>query len=133
MNQLTKTGSANGPGSRLAQLCCQSGAYVVIGDIDRDAGEKLCNKCCEVWPTIPEPGVPVPPRAIFCPVDVTDYQSVLGLFDGAFERYKRIDHVINAVVATSNIYDVGDSFDHALTLHTVREVRPRIPVASTMH
>ena len=64
----------------------------------------------------------MPPRAVFHHADVTDYQSVVNLFDKAFETFKRIDHVVAAVVATASIFDHGDSFDHALTLRTVREV-----------
>ncbi|RJE21039.1 3-hydroxyacyl-CoA dehydrogenase [Aspergillus sclerotialis] len=113
------TGGANGAGANLAQLCCQSGAFVCIGDVDRANGEALAQKCREVWPAANEPGVP--PRAVFHHADVTDYQSVVNLFDKAFETFKRIDHVVAAVVATASIFDHGDSFDHALTLRTVRE------------
>ncbi|RMJ26474.1 3-hydroxyacyl-CoA dehydrogenase [Aspergillus sp. HF37] len=112
-------GGANGFGASLAKLCCQSGAFVCIGDLDRANGESLAQKCCDTWPSLDEPGVP--PRAVFHPVDVTEYQSVLALFDRAFETFKRIDHVVATVVATTNIFEVGDSFDHSLTLRTVRE------------
>lgn len=115
------TGGANGAGASLAKLCCQSGGYVCIGDMDRANGEQLVKMCRENWPSLDEPGVSRPPRAIFHPTDVTDYQSVLGLFDKAFDTFKRIDHVAATVVATTNIFQLDDSFDHSLTLRSVRE------------
>lgn len=68
---------------------------------------------------------------MFHHADVTDYQSVVNLFDKAFETFKRIDHVVAAVVATASIFDHGDSFDHALTLRTVREVSTLLYLAYT--
>jgi len=62
-----------------------------------------------------EPG---PPRAIFQTTDVTQYQSVLALFDLAFNTYKRIDHVVSA----AGIVEIGNWFDFGLTLQSVREV-----------
>lgn len=51
-------------------------------------------------------------------MDVTNYQSVLALFDLAFNTYKRIDHVVSA----AGIAEIGNWFDFGLTLQTVRQV-----------
>lgn len=49
---------------------------------------------------------------------MTNYQSVLALFDLAFNTYRRIDHVVSA----AGIAEIGNWFDFGLTLQTVREV-----------
>ena len=64
----------------------------------------------------PEEGQP--PRVVFQSTDVTNYQSVLALFDLAFKTYKRIDHVVSA----AGIVEIGNWFDFGLTLQTVRQV-----------
>lgn len=60
----------------------------------------------------------MPPRAIFQTTDVTNYPSVLALFDLAFKTYKRIDHVVSA----AGIVEIGNWFDFGLTLEDVRQV-----------
>lgn len=59
-----------------------------------------------------------PARVLFQSTDVTNYQSVLALFDLAFNTYKRIDHVVSA----AGIAEIGNWFDFGLTLQTVRQV-----------
>ncbi|KAF9890128.1 hypothetical protein FE257_006289 [Aspergillus nanangensis] len=112
-------GGSNGIGASLVELCCQSGAYVCIGDIDTAHGEALTRKCLEQWPAIGDPAQPPkPPRATFQAVDVTDYQAVVDLFDRAFKTYKRIDHV---VVTAGNMEAGENLFDQNLSLQTVRQ------------
>ncbi|KAE8393442.1 hypothetical protein BDV23DRAFT_149176 [Aspergillus alliaceus] len=112
-------GGANGIGASLVQLCCQSGAYVCIGDVDTIRGEALNKKCREKWPVYWDPALPPkPPRTSFFTVDVTNYQTVISLFDRAFQTYKRIDHV----VVTAGSMDAGNNwFDQKLSLQSVRE------------
>lgn len=86
-----------------------------FGDLDNITGERLLHKCQEDFPP-EESGMP--PRAVFQTTDVTNYQSLLGLFDLAFETYKRIDHI----VAAAGIVEIGNWFDFGLTLETVRQV-----------
>jgi NADP-dependent 3-hydroxy acid dehydrogenase YdfG len=50
---------------------------------------------------------------------VTDYQSVLDLFENTFKKYKRIDHV---VVTAGSTETEAPWFDHALNLSEVRKV-----------
>ena len=96
----------------------ESGANVCFGDLDNIEGERLLRKALAQFPT-EEPGQP--PRAIFQSTDVTDYQSLLGLFDLAFNTYKHIDHVVSA----AGIVEIGNWFDFGLTLQTVRQVSLR--------
>ncbi|KAJ5623632.1 Short-chain dehydrogenase/reductase SDR [Penicillium lividum] len=108
------TGGANGIGASLVFQCLESGANVCFGDLDNIEGERLLRKALAQFPT-EEPGQT--PRAIFQSTDVTNYQSVLGLFDLAFDTYKRIDHVVSA----AGIIEIGNWFDFGLTLQTVRQ------------
>lgn len=96
------------------QQCLESGASVCFGDLDNIAGESLVLKCRNDF----HPEENQPARAVFQTTDVTNYQSVLALFDLAFQTYKRIDHV----VAAAGIVEIGNWFDFKLTLETVRQV-----------
>ncbi|KAL2817505.1 NAD(P)-binding protein [Aspergillus cavernicola] len=112
-------GGSNGIGASLVELCCQNGAHVVIGDIDAPRGEQLARKCIQQWPVYSDPALPPkPPRAFFQKTDVTNYQSVLDLFDNAFKKYNRIDHVV--VTAGSTETD-EPWFDHSLSLTAIRK------------
>lgn len=86
-----------------------------IGDLDSTSGERLLKECCDRFRPEEEG---MPPRAIFQTTDVTSYPSVLALFDQAFKTYKRIDHVVSA----AGIVEIGNWFDTALTMETVRQV-----------
>ncbi|KAJ5593802.1 uncharacterized protein N7459_000010 [Penicillium hispanicum] len=108
------TGGANGIGASLVQQCLESGANVCFGDLDNITGEHLLRKCCDQFHPAEEDQ---PPRAIFQATDVTNYQSVLALFDLAFQTYKRIDHVVSA----AGILEIGNWFDFGLTLQTIRQ------------
>ncbi|EAW12431.1 putative 3-hydroxyacyl-CoA dehydrogenase [Aspergillus clavatus NRRL 1] len=107
---LVVTGGANGIGASFVEYCCQHGAYVCFGDLAVDAGSQIAQNLCSS-------GSSSPPRAIFQHTDVTDYESVLGLFDLALEKYGHVDHAI----ACAGIMEIGNCFDPALTLETVRE------------
>ncbi|KAL5686494.1 hypothetical protein EMGR_002788 [Emarellia grisea] len=104
------TGGANGIGASLVEYCGQQGAYVCFGDVAENAGYQIAQSMCSS-------GSSSSPRAVFQHTDVTSYQSVLGLFDLALKTYGRIDHV----VACAGIMEIGNLFDPALTLETVRE------------
>ncbi|KAJ5308573.1 hypothetical protein PENANT_c044G06318 [Penicillium antarcticum] len=108
------TGGANGIGACLVKQCLESGANVCIGDLDNISGERLLKKSCEEFRSEEED---MPPRAVFQTTDVTNYPSVLALFDLAFKTYKRIDHVVSA----AGIVEIGNWFDFGLTLEEVRQ------------
>ncbi|KAL2787087.1 NAD(P)-binding protein [Aspergillus keveii] len=116
-------GGANGIGASLVEICCENGAYVAIGDIDGARGEQVARKCIQQWPVYSDPALPPkPPRATFQGTDVTDYQSVLDLFENTFKKYKRIDHV---VVTAGSTETEAPWFDHALNLSEVRKAPSR--------
>ncbi|KAL4972210.1 hypothetical protein BDW66DRAFT_8594 [Aspergillus desertorum] len=112
-------GGSNGIGASLLELCCENGAYVIIGDIDATRGEQVAGKCTQQWPVHSEPtGPPKPPRVSFRKTDVTDYRSVLDLFDSTFRTYDRIDRVVIPAGST----ETRESwFDHSLNLAQVRK------------
>jgi NAD(P)-dependent dehydrogenase (short-subunit alcohol dehydrogenase family) len=93
----------------------ESGANVCIGDLDNISGERLLKNCRDNFHPEEED---MPPRAVFQTTDVTNYPSVLALFDLAFKTYKRIDHVVSA----AGIVEIGNWFDFGLTLEDVRQV-----------
>ena len=41
------TGSANGIGRAIAELFAEQGAWVLVADIDREAGEAVAQEICE--------------------------------------------------------------------------------------
>ncbi|KAJ5707668.1 hypothetical protein N7488_007469 [Penicillium malachiteum] len=108
------TGGANGIGASLVQQCLENGANVCFGDLDNIEGERLLRKSLA---TFSSEESNQPPRVVFQSTDVTNYQSVLSLFDLAFNTYKRIDHVVSA----AGIVEIGNWFDFGLTLETVRQ------------
>ncbi|KAE8154894.1 hypothetical protein BDV25DRAFT_170999 [Aspergillus avenaceus] len=112
-------GGSNGIGASLVELCCRSGAYVCIGDIDTVKGESLSQKCRDRWPVYSDPYLPPkPPRCSIYSVDITDYQSVLSLFDRVFHTYKCMDHV---VVTAGSMESNNNWCDQKLSLELVRE------------
>ncbi|KAJ5606651.1 hypothetical protein N7510_009432 [Penicillium lagena] len=108
------TGGSNGIGASLVRQCLENGANVCFGDLDNITGERLMRKCLEVFHPAEEH---LAPRVVFQATDVTNYDSVLGLFDLAFKTYSRIDHVVSA----AGIVEIGNWFDFGLTLQTVRQ------------
>lgn len=116
---LTISGGANGIGVSLVELCCENGAHAVIGDIDGARGEQVARKCIQQWPVKSDPsGPPKPPRAIFRKTDVTDYQSVLDLFEETFKKHSRIDHV---VVTAGSTETEETWFDYTLSLKDIQK------------
>ncbi|OJJ97856.1 hypothetical protein ASPACDRAFT_45156 [Aspergillus aculeatus ATCC 16872] len=105
------TGGANGIGASLVEYSCKHGAYVCVGDVAVAAGANLVERVCAASSSS------TPSRAIFQETDVTDYQSILDLFDTAYKTYGRIDHV----VAGAGVLEIGNWFDPDLTLETLRE------------
>lgn len=93
---------------------------MAIGDLDEARGDHLARKCLQNWPVYSDPNLPPKPtRSLFQPTDVTDYQSVLKLFEETFKKYKRIDHV---VVTAGSAQTEESWFDHTLNLSEIRNV-----------
>ncbi|CBF75878.1 hypothetical protein AN3564.2 [Aspergillus nidulans FGSC A4] len=107
---VTGTGGANGIGASLVEYAVQNGASVCFGDVSVQAGEEIAR-------TVKANAPSSPPRAVFVPTDVTKYDSVLALFDRAMEVFGRIDHA----VAGAGIVEIGNVFDPALDMQSIRE------------
>ena len=75
------TGGAAGIGKATAQRFVESGATVVICDVNQEAGEA----------TVQELG----PNVHFYKVDVTDRQAVRSWVDDVVEKYGRVDVLVN--------------------------------------
>jgi len=101
-------GGANGIGAATTQLLYEQGANVVFGDLDQVAGNKLVQQLTS----------DSPPRVHFMKTDVTDYQSLLALFEFAFEKYGRIDHAL----PFAGIVEIGNWFDPSLDLSSIKKV-----------
>ncbi|MFC0243033.1 SDR family NAD(P)-dependent oxidoreductase [Rhodopseudomonas telluris] len=76
------TGGASGIGAATARLLHAEGASLVIGDLDADAGSAL----------VAELGVE---RTRFIATDVSDFDAVKALIDGAVAAFGRIDVLVN--------------------------------------
>jgi len=74
------TGAASGIGREAALLFSAEGAHVCVADVDAEAGERTASECAE---------------GFFAPVDVTDSESVRGLYEAAAERCGGIDVLYN--------------------------------------
>jgi NAD(P)-dependent dehydrogenase (short-subunit alcohol dehydrogenase family) len=71
------TGAGSGLGREMALLFAREGAYVVINDIDPEAGERTSEEIGDA--------------AIFVAGDVSDDASVKGIFDAVRESHGRLD------------------------------------------
>ncbi|KAL4793030.1 hypothetical protein BDV19DRAFT_380350 [Aspergillus venezuelensis] len=103
------TGGANGIGASLVEYATSNGAFVCFGDLAVKAGETLAKK-------VNDDHRSSPPRAVFVRTDVTNYESVLGLFDKAMSVYGKIDHA----VAGAGITEIGNVFNPTLDMTSIR-------------
>ena len=71
-------------------------------------------------------GTPAEGEAEFVKTDVTDYDSVLRLFDTAWKKYGRVD----IAISNAGIQEAGNWFDPALSLETIKTARSPLPVQS---
>jgi NAD(P)-dependent dehydrogenase (short-subunit alcohol dehydrogenase family) len=74
------TGAASGIGREAALLFSGEGASVCVADVSEEAGERTASECRD---------------AFFCRVDVTDPDSVQGMYRAAADRYGGIDVLYN--------------------------------------
>lgn len=75
------TGAACGIGRATAELFVAEGARVVLGDINRDAGDDLARALGDA--------------AVFCHADVAEAEDVQALVDMAVERFGDLDVMFN--------------------------------------
>ncbi len=74
------TGSGGGLGRAAAELFAREGARVVVNDLNEEGGEETVRLVAEAGG-----------EAAFVPGDVSDDESVRRLFEGAVERFGRLD------------------------------------------
>ncbi|HVM66773.1 MAG TPA: SDR family oxidoreductase [Acidimicrobiales bacterium] len=83
------TGGASGIGRATVELFVDEGAKVVIGDVDRAAGEQLASTLA--------------PNAAFCPADVSDADQVQALVDHAVARFGGLHVMFNNAGISSSL------------------------------
>ncbi len=88
------TGAANGIGRAIAELFAEQGAWVLVADIDREAGESVAREICESGA-----------EAQFVHTDVTSPEQVDRAVQLAGEKSGRIDVLVN------NAAHLGDWLD----------------------
>jgi NAD(P)-dependent dehydrogenase (short-subunit alcohol dehydrogenase family) len=101
------TGGASGIGRATVELFVDEGAKVVIGDVDRAAGEQLA--------------ATLGPNAAFCQADVSDADHVQALVDDAVARFGGLHVMFNNAGISSSLArflrdDLAD-FDRVLRVN----------------
>jgi NAD(P)-dependent dehydrogenase (short-subunit alcohol dehydrogenase family) len=100
------TGAAHGIGKAIAQQFAAEGAWVVLADIDRDAGKA----------TAAEIGAQYG-NAIFVPADVTDLDQIQRVVEATAERSQRIDVLVNNAAHLGDWLSVAEAspgqWDHS--------------------
>ncbi|MEI9919509.1 MAG: SDR family oxidoreductase [Bacteroidota bacterium] len=74
------TGGARGIGRAICELLSAEGAYVIIADKDEQAGKELLKKLND---------------GLFIDVDLSDAESCNRVIQTAYEKYKRLDGIVN--------------------------------------
>jgi NAD(P)-dependent dehydrogenase (short-subunit alcohol dehydrogenase family) len=104
-------GSARGIGAETVQTLHAHGAVVIHGDWDEIGGTQLDVK-------IRESRVhPAPVQ--FVKTDVTNYESLLNLFETAWTMFRRVD----IAISNAGLQEAGDWFDPRLDIESVKIVR----------
>lgn len=75
------SGGGSGLGAATAGLLAEHGAYVIIADLNPEAGQKVAADLAD--------------RAYFVKTDVTDAASVQGAIEQALAKFGRLDGVVN--------------------------------------
>lgn len=100
------TGAANGIGKAIATRLIEEGFFVVIVDINREAGEILAATLGDV--------------ARFFACDVSDEQDVGRLFEAVLKEYGRVDVLVNnaGVIKDNVIWKMPlEDFDNVLAIN----------------
>lgn len=88
------TGAAHGIGRSIAELFAEEGAWVLVADLDREAGEAVVRGICDSGG-----------RAQFALADVTNQDGIDGAVKAAAEKCGRVDVLVN------NAAHLGDWLD----------------------
>ena len=79
------TGGGGGIGRAVAMHFAKEGSKIVIADTPRSNGRKTVNEVLDKYPT----------EALFIETDVSDFHEVDKMVDETFERFKKIDVMVN--------------------------------------
>lgn len=85
------------------QLYSSHGANVIFGDVDTARGTALANS--------------LPSNTHFVRTDVTQYDSLLSLFEKAYELYSRVD----IAISNAGLIEIPGWFDPSLDLTTIKK------------
>ncbi|KAK3049653.1 hypothetical protein LTR09_009075 [Extremus antarcticus] len=85
------TGGSTGIGRATVELLAKAEAKVVVGDVNKEAGEQLCKEYHGVS---------------FQHCDVTRYDDIYNLFKATFENFRHLD-LANSYPETGNWFDPG--------------------------
>jgi len=117
------TGAAHGIGRAIAETCAKEGAWVLVADLDREAGEAVASKICGVGG-----------QAQFIQTDVTSSEDVERAVTMAAEQTGRIDVLVNnaahlgdwldALAATPEQWDHSYSITLMGAVHFTRAALP---------
>jgi NAD(P)-dependent dehydrogenase (short-subunit alcohol dehydrogenase family) len=83
------------------KLLAESGAKVVLGDINKDDAEKLCKDHSSLT---------------FVECDVSKYSDIYNLFRTAFDKHGRVDHAVSNAGIFGMFTADGESYYYILTI-----------------
>jgi NAD(P)-dependent dehydrogenase (short-subunit alcohol dehydrogenase family) len=110
------TGAAHGIGRAIAELFAEEGAWVLVADLDRDAGEVVVSGICERGG-----------QAQFAHTDVTKQDDVEGAVKIAAEKAGRIDVLVNNAAHLGDWLNVQqatpEQWDHSYSITLMGAVR----------
>jgi NAD(P)-dependent dehydrogenase (short-subunit alcohol dehydrogenase family) len=102
------TGGATGIGAATVRLLNSLGAYVVFGDINEPASQRLIADLDD------------PPRATFVRTDVSSYADTVNLFRKAWEKHGTIHHALQC----AGILEQPGWFDDTVSIDEVENREP---------
>jgi NAD(P)-dependent dehydrogenase (short-subunit alcohol dehydrogenase family) len=110
------TGAAHGIGRAIAELFAEEGAWVLVADLDRDAGEAVVRGICESGG-----------RAEFSLSDVTKQDDVERAVQIAADRSGRVDVLVNNAAHLGDWLNVHEAtpeqWDHSYSITLMGAVR----------
>jgi NAD(P)-dependent dehydrogenase (short-subunit alcohol dehydrogenase family) len=110
------TGAAHGIGRAIAELFAEEGAWVLVADLDRDAGEATASGICKSGG-----------EAQFTYTDVTKQDEIERAVQIATDKWGRIDMLVNNAAHLGDWLNVHESapeqWDHSYSITLMGAVR----------
>jgi NAD(P)-dependent dehydrogenase (short-subunit alcohol dehydrogenase family) len=100
------TGAGRGIGRAISRRFAVEGASVIVADLDADVGSEVADSLKSLGGD-----------GVFHHVDVTNKASVGNLIDDTFERYGRIDTLVNCAIALTPHVPLEDKTDEMFEFH----------------